>query len=501
MKRQFGPMLATLALMLCVPVAWCQSGSTDSGGSTDSSSTPSSSSSTSVSSGASQGGFTNSALNDPYYQTTDSSQSGSDDSSQSSTNGPQSTFNHPELLPPINAITEATKNTGLGLSFNTGSLSNYNWVNHGAPGYWLNVGMWGGGVSLTQVRPTSMVFLSYVGGVSLSSMTYGTGQAYTNLYQSATARILWNFANRWQLKIKDNFIYTDNPFEPFLSYTSDPTPNNPNPGIYFPAAVVEQNSGSVDLIYRLSQHDSLDFAGYESFQKYIRGVTGLWNSFSYTGAAFYQHMFSTKLSAGTGYSFTAIDFGHGQSRAGVQMIESFIAYKFNHEVSVSAWVGPEYTGTKNLVPLFCLPSGCLIEEMYRSQWDVAEGATFSLLHNGNSIRASFSHRVTDGGGILGAINLYEGTIAYARPISRVWGFASAIMYDTSESISHILANQYWDAIQGTINFNRKFGDGWNGSIYLLFINQSQNFYGTPGTTTSAGIGLTLRYLWGTSLGR
>jgi predicted permease len=103
--------------------------------------------------------------------------------------------------------------------------------------------------------------------------------------------------------------------------------------------------------------------------------------------------------------------------------------------------------------------------------------------------------------VLGAISLYQATLAYSRPINRVWGFAAAIMYDNSNSVTHQYFTQYWNAAQGTIDFSRKFGESWNGSVYLLFINQTQNFYGTPGTTNTAGLGLTLRYVWGHLLGR
>ena len=37
----------------------------------------------------------------------------------------------------------------------------------------------------------------------------------------------------------------------------------------------------------------------------------------------------SELAAGGGYNFSALDFGHGQSRAGVQMFEGFVMYKFN----------------------------------------------------------------------------------------------------------------------------------------------------------------------------
>ena len=529
MKRQLGPVIAVLALF-CAPLAWSQSGSADSGASTASGSDSGGYGVSSSNPGAAGGATTVGAPTDPYFQvgsgeqsqsgSTDSSQNGSTDSSQSgssgvssgsltdpngpddSTNsGPQSTFNHPEQLPPLSMINEVTHNTGVALSLSTGSLSDYVKGYNGQQSYWQNIGMWAGGINFAQIRPTSIVQFGYSGGVNLSSLSVGAYSNYTTLAQSGNARILWNFANRWQVRIKDNYLYTDNPFEPFLTYVSEPTPNQPNPSLYFPAAVIEQNTGSIDLSYRLSAHDSFTMNGSESFQNYIRGTTGLWNSYTWGGGAFYQHVFNPHFSAGAGYNFSALDFGHGQSRSGVSMVEGFLSYKFNSSLLVSGWVGPEYTTTKDLIPVFCSQYGCLIEEQHASQWDVAEGGSVSYNKSGNSIRLQTSHRVTDGGGVLGAINLYQVTLAYARPLSRVWEFSSAIMYLSSVSISHIRANQYWDATQGTINFSRRFGESWNGTVYLLFINQSQNFYGTPGTTSTAGLGVALRYVWGHSLGR
>jgi hypothetical protein len=522
MKRQLGVFFAVLAL-LCVPMAWSQSGSGDSGSSNDSSSSSSDNTSSGApTSGAGNFGFSTpagaSSSNDPYFQvqngSSDQSQSGSSDGSQSGSTdnsqagsddsqtaaGPQSTFNHPEWLPPLSSITDVTHHTGIALSLSTGSLTDY--VLGGAgQNYWQNIGMWSAGVGISQLRETSLIQLNYTGGVNLSALSVGPYSNYTTLNQSGLARILWNFAPRWQLRIKDNYIYTDNPFEPFLTYTSDPTPNDPNPTVYFPQAVIEQNTGSVDISYRLSGHDSLTFAGTESLQNYLRGVTGLWNSFTWGGGAYYQHLINPHFSVGTGYNFNALDFGHGESRAGVQMIEGFVTYKFNPAFSVSGWIGPEVTNTKDLVPILCTPYGCLIEEQHNQAFDLAEGGTVSYSKSGNTLRLNTSHRVTDGGGILGAVNLYQATLAYSRPINRIWGFAAAIMYDNSVSITYFHSHQYWDATQGTINFSRKFGDAWNAAVYLLFINQSQNFYGTPGTTSTAGLGVTIRYVWGHSLGR
>jgi hypothetical protein len=74
------------------------------------------------------------------------------------------------------------------------------------------------------------------------------------------------------------------------------------------------------------------------------------------------------------------------------------------------------------------------------------------------------------------------------------------MYSDSKSIFQKI-DQYWIASQGMLNFTRKIGDSWNGAVFLLLIDQRQNLYGLPGTSATAGVGLTLRYVWGHSLGR
>jgi hypothetical protein len=508
MKRQLGTVIAMLALF-CVPLAWAQSDAADSSSSSASSGSDSSSSSTAASvPGITAGGFTDSSFQTGQEGSTDSAPSDASGNLQSNpddtqtTTGPQSTFSHPEQLPPLTMINDITKNTGLALTMNVGTLNNYVWGGKTQPNYWENMLMTNGGVLFSQVRQQSLVQLGYTGGVSLTSLTYGPSGNFTTLNQTGNARILWNFSRRWQLRIKENYLYSDDPFAPFLEYVGNPSPNQPNPTVFFPNAVIEQNRATVDLSYRLSAHDSLNFEGSESLERYLRGASGLWNSYTWGGGTFYQHNFSPALAAGAGYNFNALDFGHGQSRAGVQMFEGFIMYKFNPGLSVSGWIGPELTATKNLVTLTCIPPfGCLIEEVHRKQWDVAQGGTVSYLRNGNSVRVQFSHSVQDGGGVLGAVNLYTATIAYARPLNHVWGFSAAAMYDNSRSVSHLI-DQYWNAAQGMINFTRKIGDSWNGSVYLLYIHQNQNFYGlTPGTSSAAGLGLSVRYVWGHALGR
>ena len=394
MKRQLGMVLVVLALF-CVPLAWAQSDSTDS-------SSSSSGSSASDSSGASEcrctrnnsGRVHGSLVSDRAERSKappaisrskviPAMVRSSIPTARKPLPGRSQRLTIPSSCRRLSMINDVTKNTGLGFTMNVGTLNDYVWGGQGQPNYWENMLMTNGGIAFSQLRPTSLVQLGYTGGVNLSSLTFGPSNYFTTLNQTGNARILWNFAHRWQLRIKDNYLYSDDPFAPFQQYVSDPTPNQPNTTVFYPNAVIEQNTATADISYRLTAHDSLDFQGAESLQHLHSGRQRVVELLHLVGAAVIISTFSvTQLAAGGGYNFSALDFGHGQSRAGVQMFQGFLMYKFNPGLSVSGWVGPELTATKDLITLTCIPPyGCLIEELHRKQWDVAEGGTLSYIRN------------------------------------------------------------------------------------------------------------------------
>ncbi len=159
MKYQLGLSLVILAV-LSAPPAWSQTGSDQSqSGSTDQSQSSSTSQSQTPASQSQIG-------------STDQSQNGSTDQSPSST-GPQVAYTHPEQLPPLTLLNEVTANTGIRLNMSTGLLADYNSYGGSSHGYWQTLGSVGGGVHITQIRPTLMWDLRYNGGGSISALIAG----------------------------------------------------------------------------------------------------------------------------------------------------------------------------------------------------------------------------------------------------------------------------------------------------------------------------------------
>ncbi len=436
---------------------------------------------------------------------TDQSQSGSTDQSQQSSTGPQAAYTHPEQLPPLALLNEVTASTGLKLNLTAGVLTDYNSVSGlSTPNYWQTLGTFGGGFHITQIRPTLLWDLGYNGGVSLSDISSGAYSNYTSLNQNANGHIIWQFSKRWQLAVKDNYVYTDDPFSPYLTVDNLPTFNNPNPLIYIPQAITEQNVGTVDLTYQIAQHDSVTFTGGQSFQRFYNTPLAAEDNYSYSGAANYQHDFSARFSAGGGYSFTALNFGQGLSRSGIQAMTGFASYQLTPNMVISGWIGPEYTSSKAIVPTFCFPGyGCFgYHAEYQSEWNITEGATFALSGPRNALRIGFTHQVTNGGGYLGAVRLYQATAGYRRTLTQHWNFFIGASYNNNLSILLTNANRYLYATQFRVAFSRDISESLKATVYYALIHESQNYFTSePYTLGVNGVGVTLRYYWGHSLGR
>src|ERR1019366_4137981 len=164
MKPQLGLSLVVLAV-LSVPHAWSQTG-------TDQSQNGSAEPSQNGSAGQSQ---SNSA---------DQSQNGSTDQSQQSSTGPQVAYTNSEQLPPLSLLNEVTANTGIQLLMTTGASEIYNSPEGLSRGYWQTMGRIGGGVHITQIRPTLLWNFQYYGGVGLNAVSSRGLSNYNALNQN-----------------------------------------------------------------------------------------------------------------------------------------------------------------------------------------------------------------------------------------------------------------------------------------------------------------------------
>jgi hypothetical protein len=480
MKIQFGPFLIVLAL-LSAPLAWPQSGSGGSGSS-------GSGSSGSGSSGSSQSG------------SSDSSQDNSSDSSPSPQSpGPKQVFTHPEQKPPLALLDEVTAHSFINLGLALGTSWDSNAAAFAAQGYSQTLLTVGPSIGIQQVHSSVVWQLQYLGGFMYApSRTY-----YNSMNHDLTAGVLWQISPHWQVSANDSYLYTADPFQSYLVNAGTPTFNQPNPTIYIPLAVLEQNSASLNLTNELTAHDSLTFTGTENFRNYLHTTYTAYDESTWGGLVAYQHVFSARLIAGTAFSYTTIDIAHGTSRSGIQMYQLYGSYRINPHLVATGWVGPELTNTKNIVPVLCNPYGCFKEIVHQSNWTTAFGGTLAWQGVRNAANLQLAKQVTDGGGLLGVVRLYIANANVLRQLTPLWSGNIGLSYGSNLGISTLYFHRHLDTLNGTVGLSRKLSPNWYASLqYLRFYQRQANIYSAQVPKwTDNRIQFTLQYNWGHSLGR
>ena len=199
------------------------------------------------------------------------------------------------------------------------------------------------------------------------------------------SRLTWQLTAHWQLVASESFIYTADPFQSYVTSVGTPTMNNPNPVTYYPLTQYTTNNALLALSDQLTRRDTLTFSGTEYYRdtSTYNLVTSVpfYNLVSYGGRVDYSHRMSARLSLGGSYDYNSLDFGGGVQRSGIQTMSMTANYQIRPSMSISGWVGPEYTGTKTLgidpnTGADCLRSRLAVEHGGRCELRVARPARF-----------------------------------------------------------------------------------------------------------------------------
>ena len=174
----------------------------------------------------------------------------------------QPAYTYPDTTPSLDFLSGSIENSsitlGIGGGFTydsnaySGTSSGQNWwLFHVTPS-----------IKIQQFFPKFSWNLFYAPGYQAYTRLNGPANSNNNLFsQLASAGFLWQLSPHWQLGGSDNFTYSANPFDSFLTTPGTPTMNNPNPVMYYPLTQYTQNTGLLTLTDRLTKTDTLSFSG------------------------------------------------------------------------------------------------------------------------------------------------------------------------------------------------------------------------------------------------
>ena len=339
--------------------------------------------------------------------------------------------------------------------------------------------------------------------------TYAPGFTFyehTSVRNEADHNALFNFQYRLSPHVtfsaQDTFSKSSSVFnQPDLAVGSVfGGAQGPNASVIAPIANRLANFGNVGLTYQYGSDDMIGAGGVFSNLYYPdkTQVTGLWDSSSQLGSAFYAHRLSDQNYIGAMYQYgRLISYPDGvDAETKTQSVFLFYTVYPNRRFSLSLFGGPQLAHTVQPV----VPSLGHLAFSHRS-WSAAGGASLDWEGRFISAALSYAHTVSDGGGLIGAVRLDSANTAVRLRFTRALSASVSGFYGNNKVIGYSLGATNGHTISGTAALQRMIGEHF--SVQLGYTRLYQNYSipviaGTPYTNREF---LSFSYTFARPLGR
>lgn len=238
----------------------------------------------------------------------------------------------------------------------------------------------------------------------------------------------YDVTKRLTISLRQDYLRTNDPFQQLGT-----APLQPGIGLLNqPATVALPDVRETSLLsemlvnYHLAKHTSFGLSG-DFTQMHYDDVIASNNTFinnrDISGSAYLSHQFTARQAVGIQYVYLNLVFPQGDSLTSTHGILLFDQIAINPRMSFSIFGGPEYSRIHNqeVLNLSFLTAQIPIQiPIAASVWSPAAGTTFSWSGNRTALQASFVRRVSNGGGLLGSVEMNDASLQIKKKLARRW---------------------------------------------------------------------------------
>lgn len=250
-----------------------------------------------------------------------------------------------------------------------------------------------------------------------------------------------------------------------------------NFSVIAPVADMLRNSGNVGLSYQYSVNAMIGASGTFSNLHYPNPaqVSGLYDSSSQGGSAFYSHRISKMHYVGATYQYQRLvsDPKTGLSETQTHAVFAFYTLYPTSRLSISLFGGPQYsTAIQPSVAPF------LIQSAPAKAWTPAAGGSLSWQGRVNTFAMSYSHVISGGSGLIGAVHMDNATASVSQRFSRTLSGSISGGYVQNNVIGSLLPGSYnGHTLSGTASLQKQFHQYLN--LQLGYTRLHQDYGNVP----------------------
>jgi hypothetical protein len=322
--------------------------------------------------------------------------------------------------------------------------------------------------------------------------------------QNASIDLQYRMSPHVTVSARDGFLKTSNVLnQPNLGGTAAVSggTQEPNFSVIAPIADRLSNSGNVGTTYQFAMNGMVGANGTFSNLHYPNQsqVPGLFDSSSQGGSVFYSFRVSKMHYLGATYQYQRLMSypTAGQDETQTHALLFFYTLYATSKFSLSFFGGPQHSDT--VQP----PQPPLLRQPEVRAWAPAAGSSMSWQGRLTNVALSYSHIISGGGGLMGAVKMDSGSASIRQQLTRRLSGSILSGYAQNNVLGTALAAATnGHSIQGSASLQQEFGQHIN--VQLGYTRLHQNYSGvavlaaTPNTNREF---ISITYQFSRPLGR
>jgi len=323
--------------------------------------------------------------------------------------------------------------------------------------------------------------------------------------QNASINLQYRLSPHVTLTARDSFLKSSNVLnQPLLAGTEavSGATQSPNFSVIAPVASVLSNAGNVGINYQFALNGMVGASGTFSNLHYPNQaeVPGLFDSSTQGGSAFYSFRVSKMHYIGATYQYQRLVAypTEGQNETQTHAILFFYTLYASPQFSFSFFGGPQHSDTVQppLPPLnLQLPAS--------RAWNPAVGGSMSWQGRLTNVAMSYSHMISGGGGLMGAVKSDSASASIRQQIARRLSGSVAGMYAKNDLLgSSVGESTNGHTLSGTASLQQELGQ--HIEVQFGYTRLHQSYAGVPvlaATPNTNREAISISYQFSRPLGR
>ena len=315
-------------------------------------------------------------------------------------------------------------------------------------------------IALDETTPRLHVVSTYAPGFTF----YQRESSFNEADQNASINFQYRLSPHVTFSARDGFQKSSNVFnQPDLASAGAVSggTQEANFSVIAPIADRLSNTGNVGITSQFAANGMVGASGTFTNLHYPdqAEVPGLYDSSSQAGSVFYSLRISKMHYIGVTYEYQRLLSypTEGQNETQTHAILFFYTLYATSRFSVSFFGGPQYSDTVQ-PPLPSLP----VQVPAARAWTPAAGASLSWQARLTNIAVSYSHIISGGGGLIGAVHMDSASASVRQQMTRSLSGSLAGGYVQNDVLASVLAgNINGHTVSGTASLQQEFGQHIN----------------------------------------